>query len=321
MAMRELVAADEPALQGLLRRIYGDSYSYRSLYQPGGIAGLLASGRTALWGDFADDDRALISHTGFFWKDPRADYLESGLSLRHPHLRPVTPDAEVWRRCFGWLDRRAAYLHQHTTTYHPLAQRYAERHMRARPAGFVIDYAIGERLAILACPDGPMHAVMMTTLLADAPPQPAIAIPRGPWAEFLALAAIGLGLEPRVDDVAAGGEVSVEPEPIEANRELALVRRSVARAGGAAITPAAEARVDLIHVPLDRRAAAVPALTEAGWVPVGLRAHATRPHEIVMQHLPDARRGYAIAALATARLGAAAATLAAAWRDGCARAS
>jgi hypothetical protein len=318
--MRVLVPADEPAFQGLLRRVYGDTYSYRTLYRAGGVTALITSGRAALWGDFADDDRELISHTGFFWKDPRRDYVESGMSLRHPNRRPSTPDDEVWRRLFEWLGGDTAYLHQQTTTYHPLAQRYAERHMRALPAGFVIDYAVGEKLEALTTPAGPMHAVMMTSQLAPAHPQPAIAIPSGPWSEFVASAAGGLGLVAAIEEVPAAGAVLLDATPIEHNRDLGLVRRGVARTAGVAATPVTDARVDLVHVPLDDRAGAVAALAELGYVPVGLRPHATRPHEIVMQHLPGARRAYAAAALGEARLGSAAAALADAWRAGCARA-
>jgi len=315
--MRELVAADEPALQGLLRRIYGETYSYRALYRSGGIAGLIGSGRAALWGDFADGDGALVSHTGLFWKDPRGDYLESGLSLRHPHRRPATTDAEVWRRIFGWLDGRATYLHQQTTTHHPLAQRYAERHMRARPVGFVVDYAVGEQLASL---DRPMQAVMMTTLLAADHPQRAVAIPPGPWAEFLAAAARSVGLEPALVEVAACA-VGVDRAAIEDNRELGLMRRTIARPGTGVELAPSTARVDLLHVPLDARAGSISALIAAGWLPMGVRAHATRPHEAVLQCLPGARRAYASEALAGVRLGGAAAALAQTWRAACARAT
>lgn len=62
---------------------------------------------------------------------------------------------------WAWLGDRCALVHQHTTTQHPLAQRYAERHMRARPAGMAISYVTGERPVGRPHEPGPMHALVL----------------------------------------------------------------------------------------------------------------------------------------------------------------
>jgi hypothetical protein len=309
--MRELGPGDEGALRSLVRKVYGDTYSYRRVYEDGGIAAMIESGKASLWGDFTASGE-LASHTGFFYKDPRGDYVESAMSLRNPALRPVTPDAEVWRRFFAWLGRRFAYVHQNTTTYHPLAQRYADRYMRAVPAGLVLDYAVGERLAGVERTGAPMHALMMTTVV-DGHPQREVRLPRGPWSAWLAQVAVGLGLAPVEVDAAAW---PLSATPIEHNAALDLVRRSIgrdrARAGAFAPTGT---RIDLVHVPLDERMGAVAGLVAAGYVPVGLRAQATRPHEVVLQHLPSDRLARAADAAATMRLAPPGAALVERWRQ------
>ncbi|MEO8704414.1 MAG: hypothetical protein ABI867_30455 [Kofleriaceae bacterium] len=300
VGMRELGPCDEGALRALVRKVYGDTYSYRRMYEHGGIASLIGSGQVSLWGDFTDAGE-IASHTGFFYKDPRGDYVESGMSLRAPGLRPVTTDTEVWRRFFAWLAGRFAYVHQNTTSYHPLAQRYAERYMRAVPAGLIVDYAVGERLAAITCTDAPMHALMMTTTIAGHP-QREVRVPVGPWAEWLAGIATGLGLVP----IESRGEaIPLATTTIEHNAALDLVRRSIDPAGAAFAR--ACARIDLVHVPLDDRLGAVDGLVAVGYVPVGLRPQATRPHELVMQHLA------ARPSLATMRLAPAGAALVAGW--------
>jgi hypothetical protein len=62
---RLLGEPDGAALRALLREVYGERYSYRSLYEPAGFAELVRSGRASLWGDFAADG-ALAAHTAFY---------------------------------------------------------------------------------------------------------------------------------------------------------------------------------------------------------------------------------------------------------------
>ena len=46
--LRQLEERGEPAFVALLREVYGDTYSYRALYEPGGVSALIRSGRAAL---------------------------------------------------------------------------------------------------------------------------------------------------------------------------------------------------------------------------------------------------------------------------------
>jgi hypothetical protein len=304
MTARLLSADDEPAFQRLLRAAYGDTYSYRDLYREGGLARLLASKRATLFGDF-DGDGELFSHTAFLHKDPRGEYIESGMSLRNAWLR--TPgriaDADTWPSLFEAIPRGCAYVHQNTTTLHPLAQRYASRYMRAAPTGFIADYAIGERLTGFDASDAPMQCLTMTTALDGAPTARDVQLPDTAWSPWITdrLRAWGRRV------VAAPPRRSLEDLTltlVEHNPDLSLRRRALDQ------RPCAEAisldddrpRTDLVHVPLDARAGVLPALFEADYVPVGVRPHATRPDEVIVQHLPPARIGSVVGALRAARV-------------------
>jgi hypothetical protein len=325
MAMRLLEERDEPAFVALLREVYGDTYSYRGLYEPGGAAELIRSGRAFLWGDF-DDAGRLLGHSGFLCKDPRGDYLESGLSFRGARSRAGTPDAVVWSRLFEWLRERCVFVHQNTSTWHPLAQRYAARHMRALPTGLIVDYVIGERLVGIAHPATPMQALTMTSVVRpDRVPSRPRLVPRGPWGAWLRSVFEGLGSAAiEVDDGAVAGDLAIET--IEQNPALDLARRAVARAehgvmesAFAGALDAVNARTDLLHLPCDDRIAAYPALERAGYVPVGVRPHATRPDEVILQRLPGPRRGEARAALGGAALAPAGRALVEGWLSACAQ--
>jgi hypothetical protein len=323
MAMRLLEERDEPAFVALLREVYGDTYSYRSLYEPGGTAALIRSGRAFLWGDF-DEAGQLLSHTGFLCKDPRGDYLESGMSFRGARARTGTPDAVVWSRLLDWLRERAVFVHQNTSTWHPLAQRYAARYMRARPTGVIVDYVVGERLVGIAHPTTPMQALTMTSVVRPdrlPPPSPPRTVPRGPWGAWLQSVFAGLGIEAvEIETGAFASTLGIEA--IERNPALDLVRRVVARAAHAAMDCAIDdvsARIDLLHLPCDDRVAAYPALERAGYVPVGVRPHATRPDEVVLQRLAGPRRGEARSALAGAALAHPGRALVERWLAACAQ--
>lgn len=324
--MRLLGEQDEGALVALLRAVYGETYAYRALYQPGGVAALIRSGGVALWGDF-DPAGELRSHTGFLFKDPKGDYVESGLSLRSARARPGTPDAVVWARLFDWLAERCVLVHQNTSTRHPLAQRYAARYMRARPTGFIVDYVEGERLVGFAHPETPMTALTMTTVVRPdrLPPssRPRL-VPSGPWGAWLAEVLTSLGVAPAV---VGEGEVpfDVGLADIEHNASLSLRRRALVHVAEAPslqeALAAPAARVDLVHLPCDARMRAFPALERAGFVPVGVRLHATREDEVVLQRLPGARRRWAMDALEAAELLPPGRQLVEGWRTTCARTS
>ena len=163
-----LTEEDEPAFQSLLREVYGETYSYPSLYERGGVAQLIGEGRAKLWGDF-DEDGRLAGHTGILYKDPRGDYVESGMSFKRPRARGVTPDAVAWRRILADVAATHPLVHQNTTTRHPLAQRYAERHMGARAAGIIVGYAVGEHLVGWPPVDRPMSTHRRPITAAPAP--------------------------------------------------------------------------------------------------------------------------------------------------------
>lgn len=291
MTARLLDARDEAVFQRLLTAVYGDTYAYRELYAPGGYAALLSRGDVYAWGDVADDGE-LHSHTAFLAKDPRGEYVESGLSLRNPALRSDgrTPDDVVWRQLLDHARTLAPLLHQNTTTQHPLAQRYARRYMRARPTGFIADYVDGEHVVGMPRAEGPMQALTMTSVLRDEAStwRGRAPMPPTPYARWLGALLGAWGVE--TSSGAASSE-DVLLETFEHNRAIGLRRRVVAR--GAAQVPASEhadARTDLVHVPCDDRLAVLGVLADRGYVPVGVRPHRARPTEVVLQRIePGAR--------------------------------
>ncbi len=322
--MRLLQERDEPAFVALLREVYGDTYSYRALYEPGGVAALIRSNRAALWGDFEPAGQ-LLSHTAFLFKDSLGDYVESGLSFRGARARAGTPDAVVWDRLLAWLGDRCVFVHQNTSTWHPLAQRYAARYMRARPTGVIVDYVEGERLVGLAHPTTPMQALTMTTVVRPdrLPARPhVVLVPRGPWGAWLG----GVFADLEITALPCDATLTLHRlglETIERNPALDLLRRVVMRPPRgmplAAALDAETARVDLLHLPCDQLVAAFPALERVGFVPVGVRPHVTRPDEVILQRLPGSRRDDARVALAAAALAPPGRALVEGWLSACAQ--
>lgn len=298
---RWLTASDEPALQALLRARYGDTYAYRNFYAPGGLASLWDSGSLVSLGEY-DDDGRLVSHTGLLLHAGR-DYAESGLSLIHPHRRSaMTRDEHVamWSHVLGELAEHVGHLHQHTSTLHPRAQRYARQYMRAAPVGLVIDYTTGERLIGIDSSDAPMQALAMTTVLRPRVGAAPRHLPDGPWFAWLADICGGLGGGPCLAAPVVDEDVGLVFGTADWNPALQLARRVVVGLGPA--TSLAPARVDLVQLPvgdasLVARGAGV--LRRAGYVPVGVRPGET-DDAIVWQHLPD--RAAAVASAARAVL-------------------
>ncbi len=324
--VRWLGAGDGPRLVELVRACYGETYSYAGLYRAHEIEALWAEGVLLSLGH-EDELGQLDGHTGFWRKDPKGEYVESGLSLIRPRARRgfgVDPTA-MWRALLERWSQCAAFIHQNTTTRHPRAQLYAARYMRARPTGWVFDYALGERLVELAEDAAPMHALTMSTALhpagSESGPGPALAVPRGRWADWLAKLLRGVLPTATVVPVDCSGErASVKLEPIEDNPSLALRRRAVVGLGAVA-SAMPPARVELVHLPMQ------PALVAATWasleadghVPVGVRPHARRSCEIVLQrlHLDRAREAAAEMTLAGSHVR----ELAREWLEACARTS
>lgn len=337
---RWLGAGDEHAFRDLLHATYGDSYSYRELYLPGGLTRLIESGRVRSLGEFGDAGM-LVSHTALIFKDPKNGYAESGMSMRRPGARmgDRAGQERSWRELLEQAANRAPFLHQNTTTYHPLAQRYAERLLHAMPVGVILDYAVGEKLQGIEHADAPMHALMMTSALrADAGASKRGSLPSGPWGEWLASIYSRIGLDRDWGRSTVGSSPSPVANPldeIELNPALGLRRLALRgdleraiRALKALQESSAPARVDLIHLPLvpsgswsgsvDR---AISLLSSAGYVPVGLRPHAVRPDELVLQRLAD--RAASVASLQThSRLGLESAKeMVSAWAALCLRTS
>jgi hypothetical protein len=318
--MRQLEPSDEPAFVALLKAVYGESYSYRELYRPGGVAALIRSGRATLWGDF-NEAGELLSHTAFLWKDPRYDYAESGISLRGSRAREGTSDAIVWQRLFGWLSDRCALVHQNTSTWHPLAQRYADRYMRAVPSGIIVDYTVGERLIGIPHPQTPMQALTMTTVVRPdrlPPPDRPRAVPPGPWGAWASDTLRTLGIT-GIEVLKPSATAPLYVDEIEQNEALSLRRRAIARSEGPPLTPDEGVRTDLVHLAFDARMAAFPALERDGYVPVGARIHASRPDELVLQRLPGERRADAMAALSRAHFAAPGRAFVERWLHACAQ--
>lgn len=295
---RWLGEADEPALQALLRARYGETYAYRGFYGRGGLAALWAAGSLLSLGEY-DDAGQLVAHTGIL-VHPGRDYAESGLSLIHPHRRSaMTRDEHVgmWQFVLGTLADHVTHLHQHTSTLHPRAQRYARTYMRAAPTGLVIDYTTGERLIGIDSSDAPMQALAMTTRLRPREARPRH-LPDGPWFAWLRARFAALDDGACVAVAVGGGDGDgLVFGTVDWNPALQLARRGAVGLGPAlAWEPA---RVDLVQLPVadaELVARGSDVLLRRGYVPVGVR-----PGDgdvVVWQHLPDRRAAVAAAARA-----------------------
>ena len=318
---RWLDEPDEPAFQELLRARYGDTYSYRDFYQPGGLARLWRSGALLSLGEY-NDDGLMVAHTGLILH-PGRDYAESGLSLVHPRRRSAMTRAEhrrAWDHVLARLRGVVGFLHQHTSTLHPRAQHYARRFMAAEPTGLVVDYTAGETLVGLDASAAPMQALTMSTRLAPASPA-ARHLPAGPWGEWLAATCERLGGGPCVlVPLAPAGLQNLVFGTCDDNRGLQLTRRWVVGLGDASAELAAPgARVDLVHLPVDdpglvARGAAL--LFAGGYLPVGVRPGRS-VDTVVWQRLPDRAAARASAARAIVA-DADSKALFAGWIDRCA---
>jgi hypothetical protein len=296
---RPLAADDDVPFRALLREVYGETYAHSSMYHAGSVGAMLAQGH-ALWGEFAEDG-SLIAHTAFLAKDPIGDYVESGLSfasraLAARRMRAAHDEPRVWAELLAGL--ASPYMHQHTTTWHKLAQRYAHQHLHAKFAGFVFDYTIGEQLTGIKAHDS-MHAVTLTTELGPRERSPAGDVrlwlpPTDTFADWLSALAesFGILISSNLNTVAVASSSLPCLSNFEYHADQGLARAVVlVQASAEAIKLATlrhASRVALVHLPIDARIVHYGALRAAGYVPVGIRAHATRPSEIVLQYMTTA---------------------------------
>jgi hypothetical protein len=321
--VRWLGPGDGPLLAELVRACYGETYSYAALYRAEEIEALWACGVLLSLGH-VDEHGRLDGHTAFWRKDPKGDYVESGISLVHPGSRRgfgVDP-AAMWQGLLERWTRVTSFIHQSTTTRHGSAQLHAARHMRARATGWIFDYAIDEVLVGLAEAPAPMHALTMSTALGSS--APALAVPEGPWAAWLGELVRETQPAAVVSAVACSEEI--EPlalESIEHNQSLDLRRRVIAGLEARADPgpEPARARVDLLHLPMQPAlvSAAWASVLAAGYLPVGVRPHRQRTSEIVLQRVEPPRAREAITSMVLA--GARVRRLADEWLEACARTS
>ncbi len=316
--MHRLGVEDEAAFQDLLRAAYRGTYSHQFLYEKDGLAALIRDGKGAFWGEFCPSgDGSLLAHTGILFKDPRAEYVESGLSLRRPGARSVLDPHAIWARVLAELPPSVGYVHQHTTTAHPLAQRYAARYMGAIPVGFVAAYTVGETVygarTVEGSPaDAPMDALAMTSsLVAETG---AVSLPEGPFFSWLSgiFERFGRTVTRLAPGRSEGG--TVHGERFETSPGLSLERSVLAREPTSPLPPSG-ARTRLVHVPVDAGSeGAFSHLMAADFVPVGVRLHRRRPDEIVFQFLPRvAANAFAARLTTTASLAPEHRAFAASW--------
>ncbi len=288
-------SSDADALRTLIQASYGDTYAHTSFYKEGVLESLWAHGSLCSMGMFSPDGD-LMGHTGFWCKDPHGDFIESGLSLVHPQSRQSDriDDKGFWRPMLKALADITPFLHQSTTTLHPMAQLYALHHLRATPAGLLPFYTTHERVILpgqtdhhtSTQPDAPMHALCMSTHLRPQEALPTATLPDGPWRTWLAALADLLHIPTQQDP-----HTPSRPEAqhiLENNTDFGIQRRQVTpqSPGLDKLRQNPAPRLDLIHLQ------AAPGITSAsnqllaqGYLPVALRPHHSQVPHIVYQHL------------------------------------
>lgn len=293
-SIRLLEVADEGAFRDLLESVYGDTYSYRHLSQVGEFSKLLNAGKLMSIGEF-DPCENLIGHTSLILKDPEGEFLESGGSFRKHQARggALMAHAKFWSKLLPSLGERFTFLYQNTTTFHPLAQRYAKRLMHAIPTGIIFNYTWGEKIPALGDFDEVMHALtMLTVLKKKGLRKQVLYLPVGCWGDWLQ-AFVELQNLPREIirfDLAESPErVPYSFTELEWNAPLALLRRRVQfhSRREAFVRPS---RTDLIHLPCEgpnglKMGAVLKDLSRLNYFPVGYRPRDRNSDEIILQRI------------------------------------
>ncbi len=301
---RRLTAEDEPAFQELLLSIYEYTYPYQSLYKKNGYADLVNSGNVACFGQFNSENQ-LIGHTGFFINFKKG-YAISGLSMRVKSFTRInrSDELETWEAIFAWLSRKVKYVHQNTTTYHLLAQMYADRILKSIPTGFVFENAIGVKLLDSKNKDNLTHSInaLTQTNILHEEPLKTVYIDDNKWANWIILCFEGLN---RKVIKIAGEEKPFVLEQLEYNAELDLEKRVVCFDAAAPLPNGpfikSKCRTDLIYFPCDA-GHSYNILLENEYIPVGVCPNPIGSDEIVFQFIPKNRRADAISNLKDAKL-------------------
>lgn len=294
--IRRLRPQDEAKFIELLTAVYGQSYSYQNLYLKGEFAALLQSGKLISYGEFTPDHH-LVSHSGFWVKEQEGDYAESGVSFRLPHtnLAATASDTQQeWQNAFMSLAQKYSFIHQQCTTWHPLAQRYAKKYMRAQTCGVIMNYVENERLQGIQTDGRQMHSLIMTTVLNPFiyPVKTAYVPPVFfDWIQnAYSRLVLPVQLKPCSDSHTQFCAFSLHL--LEDNACIQLQRRRVIfnpdSSSKVQNIPFASCKTDLIHVPMSSDALMadiVPLLIRQGYFPCGIRPHIYQDDELIFQRI------------------------------------
>lgn len=159
LTLRPLNGNDYPQFERLLNSVYGNSYSYQSLYTNSGFEKLVDRPQVISLGLFSEED--LVGHTGLYLDRIKHGILDSGLSFRNPFAARVSrkDEAKIWSRSLHHLAKFGSVMNQNVTTYHHFAQMYSERSLKSFPTGQIFNFAVGEQFSFYPSTDLPMHAV------------------------------------------------------------------------------------------------------------------------------------------------------------------
>ena len=290
---RKLTAEDEEEFIKLLCKVYGRSYSYTLLYEKGGFASLINSKKLTSYGEF-DEHGQLLSHTAFWHKEPNGDYVESGCSFRvsggiKKFKSAIIP--KVWQDILKSFAAQYQFIHQHNSTLHVLAQRYASRMMNAKYCGLIFGYAENEEVKGIEGSTDQMHALIMSTVL-HPQKEKKIFIPKF-CQSWLMNIYKNLGI-PRTFhpvDLSTNMKWSFSFREIETNPYISLQRRLIQKSTQMdSENIKGSWRTDLVHLPLEEPELvenALPLLFQSGYIPCGLRPHSQQSDELILQNFTE----------------------------------
>lgn len=293
---RQLSPLDEEQFIQLLRLVYGETYSYQILYEPGGFSSLLNNKELISFGEF-DHQHRLLAHTGFWHKEKNSDYIESGCSFRLAagsiEFKAKTLPLS-WQNCLDKLAFDYAFIHQQCTMSHSLAQRYASQFMKANPCGVILDYAQNEQIRGVAFEKNRMHALMMTTVLKTHGLAKKTIYISGFFQSWISTIYQNLNLPRTVIGIEFNTNTNQAFTLLEIqnNQSISLQRRLVLPCMDAKCVKPSVAfssmRTDLIHLPMESFSlvnTVFPILLELGYMPCGIRPHVNQSDELILHYL------------------------------------